>query len=108
MNRRFLLVCLALALALAPPLGCGGAVNTSPTPPSDAGTDTSQAALDSGQTSDSTAPTQGDSTAPTPDAAAPPDTSVPVGPGVLLFAGWGEAPLNDTWNWDGTTWTELD
>jgi hypothetical protein len=99
-----------VSLALVPltMMGCGGAVSASPTPPPDAGTGTSQPALDSGQPSDAAAPIQQDSTAPSYDAAPPPDTSVPVGPGVLLFAGWGEAPLNDTWNWDGTIWTELD
>ncbi|HEX8792177.1 MAG TPA: kelch repeat-containing protein [Polyangiaceae bacterium] len=37
----------------------------------------------------------------------PADASTPVGPGVLLFAGYGEAPLDDTWNWDGAQWTQL-
>jgi hypothetical protein len=32
---------------------------------------------------------------------------MPKGPGVLLFAGYGPAPLDDTWLWNGTSWAEL-
>jgi len=45
--------------------------------------------------------------APPLDARPAVEAAVPVGPGVLLFAGWGEAPLDDTWNWDGSAWTQL-
>jgi hypothetical protein len=43
----------------------------------------------------------------TPSVDAPPEAAVPIGPGLLLFAGWGEAPLQDTWNWNGTSWAQV-
>lgn len=77
-----------------PLVGCGSSAKTAPSDvPPDAGTETSVPGSDAGGVRDAT-----------PDVA---ESSVPVGPGVLLFAGYGEAPLDDTWTWDGAQWTEL-
>jgi hypothetical protein len=81
-------------------LACGGSTKTPPSDvPSDAGTETSMSGPDAGGVKDATPD------APVADDAA--DACVAVGPGVLLFAGYGEAPLDDTWNWDGTQWTQV-
>ncbi len=103
---RALLVSFPL-VALA--LGCGGAIKGEPAnPPADAGSEATTS-FDSGSVGDtSTGPLMDAPSVLNPDTAAMPDTSVPVGPGVLLFAGYGEGPLDDTWNWDGNTWTQLD
>jgi hypothetical protein len=90
----------ALAFLIAYPLfACGGAVKNDAAS-GDAGAEAAVPLHDGG------APLPDTFVPPAVDAA--PDATVPSGPGVLLFAGYGEAPLNDTWDWNGTTWTELD
>jgi hypothetical protein len=89
----------ALLLAF-PLLACGGSTNapSSDVPP-DAGTETSMSGWDAGGVKDATPDV--------PAAEDAPESSVAVGPGVLLFAGYGEAPLDDTWSWDGAQWTQV-
>jgi len=91
---------LASTVLLSFPLvACGGSTEAaSGAVPVDAGAETSVPGPDAGGLPDAT---------PASDAAPTGDAAAPVGPGVLLFAGWGEAPLDDTWNWDGAQWTEL-
>jgi N-acetylneuraminic acid mutarotase len=91
------LSCLLLAFPL---FACGGSTKTPASDvPSDAATETSMSGWDAGGVKDATPDVLPD------DFVA--ETSVPTGPGVLLFAGYGEAPLSDTWNWDGAQWTQV-
>jgi hypothetical protein len=83
-------------------LACGGSTTTetvrdSGPPRGDAG---------HGERPDSHLATSDDTGPPAPDAGM--DASIPMGPGVLLFAGYGEAPLNDTWLFTGSAWNEID
>jgi hypothetical protein len=89
----------AWALVIAYPLfGCGNVAKTDPgAVPADAGPETSVPGPDASSADDAATATD----------AALPDANVPVGPGLLLFAGYGPGPLNDTWSWNGSTWTEL-
>src|SRR5580693_9331040 len=81
-------------------IGCGSTVKGEAAGvPFDAAPETSVSGLDAAPGTDAGSPVDA-----TPDA----DANVPTGPGVLLFAGYGEAPLSDTWNWDGSSWTQLD
>jgi N-acetylneuraminic acid mutarotase len=79
-------------------VACGGSAKSpSGDVPLDAGTETSVPVVDAAL----------DTAAPAEDSA-PAEAGVTlVGPGVMLFAGWGEAPLSDTWNWNGHAWAEL-
>jgi hypothetical protein len=98
MRAPFLAV-LALPFLVFPVAACGGSTKDSgPGVPADGGTETSVSGMDSGTVRDATPDTG-------PDAQ---EASIPTTPGVLLFAGYGEAPLQDTWLWDGTTWTQLE
>jgi Galactose oxidase, central domain len=82
-------------------LGCGSTAKTSAPSdvPPDAGSETSMSGPDAGGVNDATP-----DVTPAEGAA---EAAMPTGPGVLLFAGYGEAPLDDTWNWDGTQWTQV-
>jgi hypothetical protein len=83
-----------------PLLACGGSTKTPQADvPPDAATETSMSGFDAGGVNDATP-----DVTPVDDAA---ESSVAVGPGVLLFAGYGEAPLDDTWSWDGAQWAEV-
>ena len=79
---------------------CGGSTKNSDNPvPADAATETSVSLHDSGTVRDAT---------PEAGVDAAEEASIPTAPGVLLFAGYGEAPLSDTWLWDGTSWTQVE
>jgi hypothetical protein len=80
------------------PVGCGGTIGANDGTHTDAGVAPHH---DAG--ADGNAP--GDSGPDTSDTA--PDAPMPRGPGALLFAGYGEAPLDDTWLWNGASWAEL-
>jgi len=84
-------------VAAFPLIACGGTTQGDPAGvPADSGAETSGPGADAGADA-----------APLADSGVLPEAAVPAGPGVLLFAGYGEAPLDDTWMWDGSTWTEL-
>jgi N-acetylneuraminic acid mutarotase len=82
-----------------PLLACGGASKSNGVVvPVDAGPGTSMSGSDASTATDA---------AVVLEASSPEDAAVITGPGVLLFAGYGPGPLQDTWNWNGSAWTQL-
>jgi hypothetical protein len=98
---RFHLLLLALPFCPLSLLACGGSTSATP----DAGADTGA------PIEDSSAPTDAGLDAPVAD-----DTSMPMeaasardasAPAILLYSGDGEGFYDDTWEFDGTSWTQL-
>jgi N-acetylneuraminic acid mutarotase len=95
------------ALAVLAFAGCTPNVELAQEPPDAAAPDSAHGlSQDAGSGSCASSGTCVDSSAPSDDSGSAPDTATPTGPGVLLFAGYGEAPLDDTWSWNGSTWIE--
>jgi hypothetical protein len=101
--RHSLLPVAAVAVAAGLVSACGGAVSHAGNASMDSGAPDSAGQDAPGASLEAAA----DSSVPlVPEAGPGADSSPPLGPGLLLYGGWGDL-YQDTWNWSGGSWTQI-